>query len=110
MTRSLGLAGFGVPEATSLSGADGLGLSWTPVAEMGRACLPRRPSMDAIGPWELLIIVLAIGLLFGANRLPQLARGLGEGIGELRSAPHQRSQPGSPGATQEPGADPPPER
>jgi Sec-independent protein translocase protein TatA len=24
--------------------------------------------MDTLGPWELLIIVLAIGLLFGATR------------------------------------------
>jgi TatA/E family protein of Tat protein translocase len=33
--------------------------------------------VDTIGPWELLMIVLAIGLLFGANRLPQMARSLG---------------------------------
>ena len=68
------------------------------------------PSVDTIGPWGLLIIVLAIGLLFGAKRLPQMARGLGEGIREFRSALHEGSQPGTPHATQEPGTDSPPGR
>jgi len=54
-----------------------LGLSWAPVAGIGAGCPARRPSVDTIGPWELLMIVLAIGLLFGANRLPQMARSLG---------------------------------
>ena len=66
--------------------------------------------MDTIGPWELLIIVVAVGLLFGANRLPQLARGLGEGIREFRHALHEESQPSNPPATQEPSADDSPEQ
>ena len=66
--------------------------------------------MDTIGPWELMIIVVAIGLLFGANRLPQMARSLGEGIREFRRALHEESRPNNPPATQEPSADGPPER
>jgi sec-independent protein translocase protein TatA len=66
--------------------------------------------VDTIGPWELLIIVLAIGLLFGADRLPQMARSLGEGTREFRSAVHEGSRPSHPAATQEPGTDSPPER
>jgi sec-independent protein translocase protein TatA len=66
--------------------------------------------MDTIRPWELLIIVVAVGLLFGANRLPQMARGLGEGIREFRHALHEDSRPGNPPATREPSADGPPER
>jgi Sec-independent protein translocase protein TatA len=34
--------------------------------------------MDTVGPWELLIIVLAIGLPFGATR-PTTARAQGGG-------------------------------
>jgi TatA/E family protein of Tat protein translocase len=49
---------------------------------------------------ELLIIVLAIGLLVGANALPQMARSLGEGIREFRSALRESSQPGNPEARQ----------
>ncbi len=37
------------------------------------------------GP-ELLIIVFVILLLFGAKKLPELARGLGQGIREFRNA------------------------
>jgi TatA/E family protein of Tat protein translocase len=56
--------------------------------------------MDTIGPWELLIIVVAVGLLFGANLLPQMARSLGERIREFRHALHEGSQPSNPPATQ----------
>ena len=38
------------------------------------------------GGWELLIIVLVILLLFGAKRIPELARGLGRGIREFKDA------------------------
>jgi Sec-independent protein translocase protein TatA len=43
-------------------------------------------------------VVLAVGLLVGANGLPQMARSLGEGMGEFRSALHESSQPGNPEA------------
>lgn len=38
------------------------------------------------GGWELVIIVLVILLLFGAKRIPELARGLGKGIREFKDA------------------------
>jgi sec-independent protein translocase protein TatA len=42
--------------------------------------------MDTIGPSELLIILLVLVAIFGASRLPKMARGLGEGIREFRTA------------------------
>ena len=42
--------------------------------------------MFGLSPGELLLIFLAILLLFGAKRLPELARGLGKGIREFKSA------------------------
>lgn len=42
--------------------------------------------MFGLGPWELLLVFLAILLLFGAKRLPDIAQGLGKGIREFRSA------------------------
>lgn len=33
-----------------------------------------------LGVWELVVIFLIVVVLFGASRLPQLGRGLGEGI------------------------------
>ncbi len=38
------------------------------------------------GGWEWVIIALVILLLFGAKRLPELARGLGQGIREFKGA------------------------
>ena len=39
-----------------------------------------------LGPWELLLIFLAVLLLFGAKRLPEIAQGLGKGIKEFKKA------------------------
>lgn len=36
--------------------------------------------MPNIGVPELLVLLLILVLLFGASRLPQIGRGLGEGI------------------------------
>ncbi len=44
------------------------------------------------GGWEWIIIFLVILLLFGAKRLPDLARGLGKGISEFRKAAKEVSQ------------------
>lgn len=39
-----------------------------------------------IGTPELILILLAALLLFGGNKLPELARGLGKGIREFKDA------------------------
>lgn len=38
------------------------------------------------GGMELVIIVFILLLLFGAKKIPELARGLGQGINEFRKA------------------------
>ncbi len=42
--------------------------------------------MSMPGGFEMVIIVLVILLLFGAKRIPELARGIGQGINEFRKA------------------------
>lgn len=42
--------------------------------------------MGSIGGFEWVLIILAILLLFGAKRIPELARGIGQGIQEFRKA------------------------
>jgi sec-independent protein translocase protein TatA len=42
--------------------------------------------MFGMGPWELALIFLVLLLLFGAKRLPDIARGMGKGIREFKSA------------------------
>ena len=39
-----------------------------------------------LGPWEILLILVVVLILFGAKRLPELAKGLGQGINEFRDA------------------------
>ena len=38
------------------------------------------------GGWEMVVIALVILLLFGAKKLPELAKGLGQGIRESKGA------------------------
>lgn len=40
----------------------------------------------ALGGWELILIFAVILLLFGARKLPELARGLGQAVKEFRKA------------------------
>jgi sec-independent protein translocase protein TatA len=42
-------------------------------------------SMDVGGP-ELLLILVVILILFGGQKIPELARGLGKGIKEFKKA------------------------
>jgi len=42
--------------------------------------------MGSLGPFEILAILLVILLLFGAKRIPEIARGLGKGIREFKDA------------------------
>ncbi|MED5476129.1 MAG: twin-arginine translocase TatA/TatE family subunit [Candidatus Neomarinimicrobiota bacterium] len=39
-----------------------------------------------LGPWEIIIIFVVVLLLFGGKKLPEFARGLGEGIKEFKKA------------------------
>jgi sec-independent protein translocase protein TatA len=39
-----------------------------------------------LGGWEVVVIFAAFLLLFGAKKLPELARGLGHGIREFKKA------------------------
>lgn len=42
--------------------------------------------MGSFGGMEWVVIILAVLLLFGAKKIPELARGLGQGINEFRRA------------------------
>ncbi len=42
--------------------------------------------LGGIGTWEILVIFLVLLLLFGAKRIPEIARGLGKGVTEFKNA------------------------
>lgn len=41
------------------------------------------------GPNELIMILIVVFLLFGATKIPQLARSVGKGMGEFKKAQKQ---------------------
>jgi sec-independent protein translocase protein TatA len=45
-----------------------------------------------IGPTELIIILVIVVLLFGARKLPELARGLGQSAKEFRKGLNEAEQ------------------
>jgi sec-independent protein translocase protein TatA len=44
----------------------------------------RGEAREMLGTWELILIVVVVILLFGAKRIPEVARGIGKGIKEFR--------------------------
>jgi sec-independent protein translocase protein TatA len=42
--------------------------------------------MGSFGPLEIILIFLVVLLIFGAKRIPEIARGIGKGIREFKDA------------------------
>jgi sec-independent protein translocase protein TatA len=38
------------------------------------------------GPWQIILIVLLVLLFFGGKKIPELMKGLGQGIKEFKKA------------------------
>jgi len=49
----------------------------------------------SLGLPELLIILVIVVLIFGANRLPQLAKGLGSSVKNFKEGMKEGEQPSS---------------
>ena len=47
----------------------------------------------AIGPWQIVLVVLVVLLLFGGKKIPELMRGLGSGIKEFKDASKEDDKP-----------------
>ena len=45
--------------------------------------------LGGLGTSEVLVILVVVLLLFGAKRIPELARGLGRGIREFKDATNE---------------------
>jgi sec-independent protein translocase protein TatA len=44
--------------------------------------------LSAPGPFEIILIVVILLLLFGGRKIPELMRGLGQGLKEFKKATH----------------------
>lgn len=42
--------------------------------------------MGSIGPWQIVLIIAILLLLFGGKKIPELMRGLGKGMKEFKDA------------------------
>lgn len=51
---------------------------------------------DALQPWHLLVIAVVAFLLFGAKRLPELGKGLGEGLKGFKEGLKGIAEPSAP--------------
>lgn len=49
--------------------------------------------LDSIGLPELLVILLLAVLLFGSSKIPELAKGLGQGIRNFKDALKDNDKP-----------------
>ncbi len=48
--------------------------------------------IGGLGGWEVLLIVGLVVLMFGAKKIPELAKGLGTGLREFKSATREQSE------------------
>lgn len=42
--------------------------------------------IGGLGGWEIMVILLVVLIFFGANKIPEIARGMGKGIREFKDA------------------------
>jgi sec-independent protein translocase protein TatA len=63
---------------------------------------------DLLQPWHLIVLAVVAFLLFGAKRLPELGKGLGEGLKGFKEGIRGISDPPPPVQTVQQSAPPPP--
>ncbi len=63
---------------------------------------------DLLQPWHLVVLGVVAFLLFGAKRLPELGKGLGEGLKGFREGIKGISEPPAPTPTVQQNAAPQP--
>lgn len=54
---------------------------------------------DLLQPWHLIVLAVVAFLLFGAKRLPELGKGLGEGLKGFREGIKGVTDPAPPAST-----------
>lgn len=46
-----------------------------------------------IGPWQIVLIVAIVLLMFGGKKIPELMKGLGKGMKEFKEATKEDEEP-----------------
>lgn len=63
---------------------------------------------DLLQPWHLIVLLIVAFLLFGAKRLPELGKGLGEGLKGFKEGLKGITDPAAPPPNVQHNAAPPP--
>ena len=63
---------------------------------------------DLLQPWHLIVLAVVAFLLFGAKRLPELGKGLGEGLKGFREGIRGITDPAPAPPQQQAAVQPPP--
>jgi sec-independent protein translocase protein TatA len=63
---------------------------------------------DLLQPWHLIVLAVVAFLLFGARRLPELGKGLGEGLKGFKEGLKGVTEPAAPTSTAQQNTTPPP--
>ena len=53
---------------------------------MARSTLPLSILLGVVGPWQIVLVVVVLMLFFGGKKIPELMRGLGQGMKEFKNA------------------------
>lgn len=48
--------------------------------------------MSKIGPFEIILILVVVVLLFGGRKIPELMKGIGQGLKEFKKAKDTTSE------------------
>lgn len=49
--------------------------------------------LGVVGPWQIVLILAIVVLLFGGKKIPELMKGLGKGIKEFKDASKGEESP-----------------
>jgi sec-independent protein translocase protein TatA len=49
--------------------------------------------LGIVGPWQIVLILAVVVLLFGGKKIPELMRGLGGGVKEFKNAMKDEDAP-----------------
>ena len=64
-----------------------------PTQSMPMFTNPMSILLGVIGPWQIVLVVVVLLLLFGGKKIPELMRGLGQGMKEFKDATKGEDKP-----------------
>ena len=48
--------------------------------------------LGMVGPWQIVLVVILVLLLFGGKKIPELMKGLGKGMKEFKNATKEEEE------------------